>query len=113
MACLLAVIWPQTVFGSNPALDKLDEVAVIQGPFSASSDSALVEFIGLIIGIGLSLIGVIFLILMIFAGYNWMTAQGEEEKVNKAKSIIIQCIIGIIIVVGAYASWKFLFSRLF
>jgi len=60
----------------------------------------------------LSLIGIIFLALMLYAGYHWMTARGEEEKVEKAKDTIQRAIVGIIIVVGAYAIWKFIFSYL-
>ena len=41
-----------------------------------------------------------------------MTARGEEEKVEKAKDTITRAIIGLIIVVGAYAIWSFIFSNL-
>jgi len=58
------------------------------------------------------LLGIIFIILMIYAGYNWMTAQGEEEKVTKAKTTIQRAIIGLIIVVSAYAITAFVFKSL-
>lgn len=60
-----------------------------------------------IIGIGiqafLSILGVIFLILIIYAGYTWMMARGEEEKVERAKDTLTRAIIGLIITIGAYA----------
>ncbi len=55
------------------------------------------------IALVLSFVGVIFVILIIYAGIVWMTAQGNEEKVTNAKKIIIDSIIGLIIVVAAYA----------
>ena len=58
---------------------------------------------GRIIGLALSFIGVLFLILMIYAGITWMTAQGNEQQVAKAKSLMVNAVIGIIIVAGAYA----------
>jgi len=116
--CLIAVlVLPQTILAATdfPALQTIDNIASgDKGPYQRGIDDvALTEIIGTVIGVGLSLIGIIFLVLMIYAGYNWLTAQGEEEKVAKAKSTITQAVIGIIIVVGAYAVWTFVFSRLF
>lgn len=109
--CLIsALVLPALVLAANPALNKLENVGTVEGPYQA--DSVLSDIIGIVIGVGLGLIGVVFLILMIYAGYNWMTAQGEEEKVTKAKETIIRAIIGLIIVIGSYAVWRFVFSRL-
>lgn len=58
---------------------------------------------GTIIGSVLSLVGVLFLIMMIYAGIMWMTAQGNDQQVTKAKDLLINSIIGIIIVFAAYA----------
>lgn len=65
------------------------------------------EAIGKIIGAGLSLIGVLFLVLMIYAGFRWMIARGDETEVEKAKRLIEAAITGLIIVVAAYAITKF------
>lgn len=50
----------------------------------------------------LSLIGVIFLILIVTAGIKWMTAAGNEDQLKKAKSTITQSLIGLAIVFLAY-----------
>ena len=62
---------------------------------------------GKIIGVVLSFVGVLFLIMMIFAGIMWMTAQGNEQRVTKAKDLLINSIIGIVIVFAAYAITTF------
>ncbi|PKM91171.1 hypothetical protein CVU82_03930 [Candidatus Falkowbacteria bacterium HGW-Falkowbacteria-1] len=59
--------------------------------------------IGLIIGSILSFIGVLFMVLIIYGGLLWMTARGNEQQTEKAKSLIIQAIIGLVIVLSAYA----------
>ncbi len=59
--------------------------------------------IGSVIGIILSFVGVIFFILMIYAGLIWMTAQGNDQQIDKAKGLLINAIIGLIIVIAAYA----------
>lgn len=56
-----------------------------------------------IIKIFLSLLGIIFIILMIYAGYLWMTAGGNDEQVAKSKMIIRNCLIGLMIALSAYA----------
>lgn len=60
----------------------------------------------------LSLIGVILLVYLLSAGYKWMTAHGEEEKVTEAKDTIKRAIVGVIIIVSAYAISVFVMSRL-
>ena len=109
------VMLPQLVLAEgNPALGKLEAVGSSdKGPYIAVGWNSVSRIIGAGVGAALSLIGVIFLILMIYAGYNWMTAQGEEEKVEKAKDTLTRAIIGLIIVVGAYAIWNFIFNSLF
>ena len=52
----------------------------------------------------LSLVGVIFLLLMIYGGYLWMTSRGNEQQLEKAKKIIVESSIGVAIVVIAYAA---------
>ena len=58
---------------------------------------------GGIIKIFLSILAVIFIILMLYAGYLWMTARGNEEQVTKAKELITSAVIGLVIVIAAYA----------
>lgn len=67
---------------------------------------SLSGFVGDIVGVFFSLLGIIFVVLMIYAGYNWMTASGDQAKLDKAKDTIWRAIIGLIITVGAYAIWN-------
>jgi cbb3-type cytochrome oxidase subunit 3 len=63
--------------------------------------------VGDVIGLVLSFVGVIFLILIIYGGITWMTAAGNEQAVEKAKTIIIQATIGLVIIFAAYALVNF------
>ena len=64
--------------------------------------------VGVIIGAILSFVAVIFMILIIYAGILWMIARGNEQQVDKAKNLIIQAIIGLIIVLSAYIITSFI-----
>ncbi|TSC83681.1 MAG: Uncharacterized protein G01um101413_951 [Parcubacteria group bacterium Gr01-1014_13] len=68
--------------------------------------------ISIIVGVGLSLAGLVFLGIMLWAGLRWMTARGNEEMIAKAKSAIFAAIIGFILVVVSYGVSAFIFSRL-
>ncbi|MCX6714246.1 MAG: hypothetical protein NTX72_00330 [Candidatus Uhrbacteria bacterium] len=60
----------------------------------------------------LGLIGIIFVVYIIWAGIMYMTAAGDDTKVKKAKAMITQSVIGIIIMVGAYAISNFVITQL-
>lgn len=68
--------------------------------------------IGNLIQSALSLLGVFFFGYMVWAGYLWMTARGEEEQITKAKKMLSNAIIGLAITLGAYAISIFVVSRL-
>ena len=69
-------------------------------------------FISVIIKTALSFLGVLFLILMIYGGFLWMTARGNEEQVTKSKNLIIAAVIGLIIVLASYAISSFVVGSL-
>jgi hypothetical protein len=63
----------------------------------------LPQIIGRFIGALLGLVGSIFVVLIIWAGVNWMTAQGNDEKIKKAKATITGAVIGLVIIFASYA----------
>jgi Zn-dependent protease with chaperone function len=58
----------------------------------------------------MSLMGIIFISLMIYGGYLWMTARGNEEKVEKSKKLITAAVIGLVVVLSAYVISYFIVS---
>ena len=72
----------------------------------------LPEAIGFVIKISLGLLGVAFLILIIYGGYTWMLAKGNQQEVDKALKIIQNAVIGLIIVSVAYGLVNFIFEEL-
>ena len=63
-----------------------------------------------IINAVLSFLGVIFTIIIIYAGIKWMTAEGNPESITKAKGMLKNAVIGLIIVIAAYAISVAIFS---
>lgn len=70
------------------------------------------DIVALIIRVVLSLLGIVFLVLLVLGGYQWMTAGGDEKQVEGAMARIKTAIIGLVIVLSAYAITAFVFTRL-
>jgi heme/copper-type cytochrome/quinol oxidase subunit 4 len=51
----------------------------------------------------LSLLGVLFLALMVYGGFLWMSDRGNSDQVGRAQKLMTAAIIGLIIVLGSYA----------
>lgn len=68
--------------------------------------------IGNILNITFSFLGVLLLCYFIYAGYLWMTAGGSPEPVEKAKSIMKNAVIGLVIIVSSFAISKFVLDWL-
>lgn len=70
------------------------------------------ETAGGVIKGALALVGVIFFALMIYGGYIWMLARGDEQEAARAQKIITAAVIGIAVVMAAYAITYFIVYRL-
>jgi len=77
-----------------------------------STTKTLPETIGGLINIGLSMLGLVFLVLALYAGFKWMTSGGDSKGVDEAKGTLKNAVIGIIITLSAYALSSFVMGEL-
>ncbi len=70
------------------------------------------QIIGMIINAVLGLVGVIFLIIIIYSGFQWMTAGGNEETITKAKKRLTNATIGLIIIFAAFIITNFIVFKI-
>lgn len=71
----------------------------------------LPQYIGSIINVILSTVGLIFLILVIYGGFLWLTSAGNADKVAQGKTIIIWAVLGIVIITSAYLITSFVLTN--
>jgi hypothetical protein len=117
LAMTAIMIIPYLVFAQNTVaegsnanpMNMLEKVA--GDSFAETDEESLPRILGLVVAGALSLLGIIFIILMVLAGYNWMTASGNEQKIEEAKSTIKRAIIGLVIVLGSWAIWTFILQN--
>ncbi|MBI2551396.1 hypothetical protein HYV73_03585 [Candidatus Uhrbacteria bacterium] len=60
----------------------------------------------------LSVLGIIFLFYVLYAGFLYMTAEEDTKKTGKAKDMLRNGIIGLIIIIASYAIANFVISTL-
>jgi hypothetical protein len=99
---------------AGSALENLQAAAKATGTtaLGQETETDLPTLVGRFIAAALGLLGVILVILIIYAGFLWMTAQGNEEKVKKAKGMITNAVVGMILIFAAYAITTFVVDSL-
>jgi cbb3-type cytochrome oxidase subunit 3 len=60
----------------------------------------------------LGFLGTIALLLVLYAGFTWMTAAGDAEKIDRAKKILTSAVIGLVIIMSAFAITSFILRQL-
>lgn len=65
-----------------------------------------------IIRVAMGLLGIVAVVIILIGGFTWMTAGGNEEKVGEAKKWIFSGVIGLAIILSAYALASFVINQL-
>lgn len=108
------LILPFFVFAADipSPMDRLENTAITGGYEKSTDKTTLLASVGDIINIALGLLGALFIGFMVYAGFTWLTANGDEKRVEKATSIIKTSIIGLIVTLSSWAIWTFILKRL-
>ena len=112
---LIILLIPVLTYSANitdiiEGLDKTAEKTILIDPNEEAT--TIYDMIGRILFFTLSLLGIIFLGLIIFGGIGWLTAAGNEEKITKAKGLMSNALIGLIIIIAAYTIANFVIFTL-
>jgi type IV secretory pathway VirB2 component (pilin) len=60
-----------------------------------------------IIKVALGFLGSIAVILIVLAGFKWMTAAGNEDKIAESKKLMAAAFVGLVIILTAFALTSF------
>jgi len=80
--------------------------------FGGSTTQSLPVMVALIIKSLLGLLGIVAVIMILYAGYLYLTSAGKDEPIKRAKSILLTSVIGLIIIFCAYALASFVFQAI-
>jgi len=102
------VIFALTVM---PALATLD-TGIGYGTATGLGTKDIREGVMSIVNVLLGFLGILAIIIILWGGFRWLTSGGNEEKVGEAKKIITAGIIGLVIILTAYAIALFVVEQL-
>jgi len=97
----------------NLAADRTFQQGLTEaGKAYGSSSTSLQAYIAALVKALLSLIGIVFVALIIYGGFLYLTSGGGEDKIKKAKSTLKNSVIGLVIVLCGYSIAYFIASQL-
>ncbi|MEO5927712.1 MAG: MMCAP2_0565 family pilin-like conjugal transfer protein [Patescibacteria group bacterium] len=122
----MKTLWRSAVTTVLIALPSMAAAQSAQNPFNQAANLAgevganaglgepkpLTQIIGSIINVALGFLGIVLLFYLLYAGFLWMTAGGDEGQVKKARTMISQAVVGLIIIVAAFAISTFVLGSL-
>ncbi len=116
---LLAIVALVTVFTLSPKVafttnvnDDPFGIEPTTGLNISTDETDAREVVVNIINLALTFLGLIAVILILWGGFKWMTAGGNDESVEAAKKIIIAAVIGLAIILSAYAIANFFINSI-
>ncbi len=108
LSVLPLLLMPASVLAQGNTLSDIGA----QTGLDSGQGGSLTGIISGLISVFLGILGIIFFLLTLYAGFLYMTAAGEDDKVDKAKKLLTQAVIGLVIILAAYAISTFVTSSL-
>lgn len=89
-----------------------DVLGLNYGQATGLGQKPVQETVASIINVALGLLGIVAVVIILIGGFEWMTAGGAEEKTGEAKKRIFAGVIGLAIILSAYAIARFVVNAL-
>ena len=65
-----------------------------------------------VIQVILGFLGIVAVVMIVLAGFKWMTAGGNQTGVDEARKLLMSAVIGLVIILGAYGIANFVINAL-
>ncbi|PJC00714.1 hypothetical protein CO074_01165, partial [bacterium (Candidatus Moisslbacteria) CG_4_9_14_0_8_um_filter_36_20] len=108
---LILLVLPNLCLSQGEIQQGLKNVGEQSG-LPGGESGAMYTIVGKVVGIVVGLLGLILAVFIVYGGAMWMTSGGNEEQIKKAKGMIVNAIIGLVIVLLAYAISSFIIDKL-
>jgi hypothetical protein len=112
LATPLVTLAEVTTYGAGGTIGETLYSVATESGYEKVEDSSLALNVARLFEILLSVLGIIFLIITIYAGFRWMTAGGNEEQITASKQLLKNAVIGLAIIFSSLAITRFVGSGL-
>jgi hypothetical protein len=107
----LVFLYLPTIILASSAVSNLGGVAESVG---LGKTGNIWQFIGNVVNVVLSAVGVLLLLVLIYAGALWgFLSRGDPAQIKKAKEMIINAIIGLLIIFASYMLTNFVITSFY
>lgn len=116
LSALLGLVLAFGLFTAAPALAQAADDDLLGVGYAGQSGLTNTDVritVAKIINAGLGILGTIMLVLVIYAGFLWMTAAGKEDQIGTAKGILSAAVVGLVIILTAYSISTFVIKELY
>ena len=79
---------------------------------SGEPAACIATIVGRAIQVLLGLLGIVLFVLLMYAGFLWMTAGGDAKKVTEARAMIVNAVAGMAVIAVSYAVASFILGQL-
>lgn len=97
---------------ANAILDVNKDLGLDKAVDTGLGNQDIRTTISKVIKTAMSLLGIIAVVIVLIGGFKWMTAGGNDEQVGEAKKWIFSGVIGLAIILSAYALASFIINQL-
>jgi hypothetical protein len=101
LTALLIISMPAFSVAASGISDAQSDLGKVAGSVGLTQPD-LKSWIGNTLNYLFGFLGIIAIILIIYAGFTWMTAGGNEQQITKGKNIMLWAILGLFIIFAAY-----------
>lgn len=95
-----------------PQIARAEGVPMITPSQPAGVPGSVEEIVSNVFTFGITIGGIIFFVLFLIAGISYLTGAGNDEQTGKAKKQMVDAIIGLVLVLGAWAIARFVSGEL-
>jgi len=107
-ACAMFVLTP--VLAADPIT--AGDLGLSYGAETGLGTKDIRTTVAQVIKVAMGLLGIVAVVIILIGGFTWMTAGGNEDKVSEAKKWIFSGVIGLAIILSAYALTSFIINQL-
>ena len=108
----MTLFFPVSALAINLGATELGTAGTNAGIETTGTAGSLGALVGSIVSVVLNIFGALLFVLFIYAGFLWMTAQGDEKQIKKAKDIMVNAVAGLIIVMSAFSIVLFIMNEI-